>query len=72
MLNNSIESLYDKVNLLLRHCEELQQSNNQLVQREQQWQQERAQLIEKNELARTRIEAMISHLKKLQHNAGSL
>jgi cell division protein ZapB len=36
-----------------------------LKARESAWQQERVRLIEKNELARSRVEAMITHLKSL-------
>lgn len=50
---------------LIHLCHQLQQENAQLKTRESEWQQERNRLIEKNELARSRVEAMISHLKNL-------
>ena len=66
MSDYTIEELYNKVDRLIRHCEALNSEKQQLQQREQQWLQERERLIEKNELARTRVEAMIGHLKHLQ------
>ena len=48
-----------------RRARELQQENAELKSRESAWQVERVRLIEKNELARSRVEAMITHLKSL-------
>ena len=59
MSENTIEQLYAKVDRLIQYCEQLQSDNQRL-------QQERARLIEKNDQARTRVEAMIGHLKQLQ------
>jgi cell division protein ZapB len=70
MSEYTIEELYAKVDRLIRHCERLQANNEQLHVREQQWLQERTRLVEKNELARTRVEAMIGHLKNLQQGVG--
>ena len=39
-----------------------------LLARHQEWAQERARLIEKNELARSKIEAMIGRLKGLEQD----
>ena len=63
MPEHTIETLSYKVDQLIRHCEKLQA-------REQQWLSERARLIEKNEVAKTRVEAMICHLKSLQQEAN--
>ncbi len=63
MSEHTIEELYTKVDQLIRRCEELQS-------RENHWLQERTRLIEKNEMARTRVEAMIGHLKNLQQSVG--
>ena len=70
MSENNIEKLYQKVDQLIRLCEQLQASNKLLVSREQQWLQERTRLVEKNEMARTRVEAVIGHLKTLQRTTG--
>jgi cell division protein ZapB len=59
-------TLEAKLDELIRQCARLQQENAQLKAREGEWQQERVRLVEKNELARTRVEAMITRLKSLE------
>lgn len=58
----AIETKLDKLILV---CSRLQQENAELRNRESEWQRERVRLIEKNELARSRVEAMITHLRNL-------
>ena len=58
-------SLETKLDRLILLTSRLQQENAELKSRESAWQQERVRLIEKNELARSRVEAMITHLKSL-------
>lgn len=58
-------SLETKLDRLILLTSRLQQENAELKARESAWQQERVRLIEKNELARSRVEAMITHLKSL-------
>lgn len=58
----ALETKLDKLILL---CNRLQQENADLKSRENEWQRERVRLIEKNELARSRVEAMITHLRNL-------
>lgn len=70
MSDYTIKELYNKVDQLIRHCEQLSVDRDELKLREQQWLQERERLVEKNKLARTRVEGMISHLKKLQQGTG--
>ena len=70
MSEYSIEQLYQKVERLIHRCEQLELNNEQLQSREQHWLQERTRLVEKNELARTRVEAMIGHLKTLQRTTN--
>ncbi len=65
MSDNLLLSLENKLDKLILLCNRLQQENAELKARESEWQKERQRLIEKNELARTRVEAMISHLKNL-------
>lgn len=65
MSNDLLLSLETKLDRLLLVCQRLQQENAELKARESDWQRERQRLIEKNELARTRVEAMITHLKSL-------
>jgi cell division protein ZapB len=65
MSDDLLLSLETKLDRLILLCNRLQQENAQLKTREGEWQRERERLIEKNELARSRVEAMIAHLKSL-------
>ena len=65
MSDELLLSLETKLDRLLLLTSRLQQENTELKARENAWQQERVRLIEKNELARSRVEAMITHLKSL-------
>ncbi len=58
-LETQIDALIDTVNLLKQENTSLRHQQDQLMA-------ERAQLIEKTELARSRVEAMISRLKSLE------
>lgn len=66
MSDELINTLEAKLDELLRQCQRLQLENSELKQRESDWQRERVRLVEKNELARTRVEAMITRLKNLE------
>ena len=63
MSEYTIEDLYKKVDQLIHHCESLKARESSLLS-------ERSRLIEKNDLARTRVEAMIGQLKNLQQTTG--
>lgn len=65
MSDNLLLSLETKLDKLILLCNRLQQENTELKARETEWKQERQRLIEKNELARSRVEAMITHLRNL-------
>lgn len=65
MSNDLLLSLETKLDKLILQCQRLQQENAELKARESDWQRERQRLIEKNELARSRVEAMITHLRNL-------
>ena len=65
MSDNLLLALETKLDRLILLTNRLQQENAELKAREVAWQQERVRLIEKNELARSRVEAMITHLRNL-------
>ena len=65
MSDELLLALETKLDRLILLTNRLQQENAELKAREGAWQQERVRLIEKNELARSRVEAMITHLKSL-------
>ncbi len=66
MTDNALQVLEHKLDQLIAICDRLDQENVALKARETSWLQERARLIEKNELARTRVESMITRLKSLE------
>ncbi len=66
MSQELLQSLEAKMDRLIRVCEQLQTENDALKARAEEWQRERVRLVEKNELARSRVEAMITRLKSLE------
>ena len=49
--------------------EQLNRQNGLLIAQEKTWREERAHLIEKNEIARHKVESMISRLKALEQDS---
>lgn len=64
-----LKALEARMDELIRDCERLQQENVSLRQQQHQLMIERAGLIEKSELARSRVEAMIARLKAMELNS---
>ncbi len=64
-----LDTIEHKVDALIQRCAELEKEAATLREKEAHWEEERARLVEKNEKARTRVEAMISHLKSLASEA---
>lgn len=69
MSQAKLDQLSARLDQLIRLCERLHQENNLLREKEASWTRERSRLIEKNELARGRVEAMIERLKSLEAEA---
>ena len=69
MSEQNLEHLSLKLNQLIAECERLRRENGHLQEREQVWLVERTQSIEKSDLARTRVEDMINHLKSMKEGA---
>ena len=65
MSDDLLLALETKLDKLILLCNRLQQENAELKTRESEWQRERVRLIEKNKVARSRVEAMITHLRNL-------
>lgn len=61
-----LQKLEVRVEELIRACSYLKDENKSLRTRQDNLVAERAALIEKTELARTRVEAMISRLKAME------
>lgn len=69
MTQTNLSTLEAKLNELIQLCEQLHKENQNLRGKEAGWDSERLRLTEKNELARTRVEAMIKRLKNLATEA---
>ncbi|APF01820.1 TPA: TIGR02449 family protein [Pseudomonas putida] len=55
--------------LLIERVEQLKRQNALLLAQEKSWREERAHLIEKNEIAKRKVESMILRLKALEQDS---
>lgn len=62
------KALESKIDELIDLCGVLTKENRALRAQQQNWTTERAKLIEKNELAKSRVESMITRLKALEQD----
>ena len=69
MEDADLQLLTAKLEQLIQRTEQLKAQNRILRQSEQAWREERAHLIEKNEMARVKVESMISRLKALEQDS---
>lgn len=65
-LDSEMERLSGRIDTMLRLCEELRVENQSLRSQRDQLTAERARLVEHLDIARTRVEAMVSRLKALE------
>lgn len=68
MENSDLQTLMNRMELLIDRVEQLKTENRLLHAQEKSWREERAHLIEKNEIARQKVESMISRLKALEQD----
>ena len=69
MEDTDLHALMARLELLIARVEQLNRQNALLTAQEKTWREERAHLIEKNEIARHKVESMISRLKALEHDS---
>ncbi|MNN41468.1 hypothetical protein D3C81_1555880 [compost metagenome] len=69
MQENDLQALMGRFELLIERVEQLKRQNALLVAQEKSWREERAHLIEKNEIARRKVESMILRLKALEQDS---
>lgn len=69
MDETSIAALESGIDKLLSHCETLVRENRALREERAVWMAERTKLVERNELAKNKIDAMISRLRSLDEPA---
>lgn len=63
-----VQVLADKLDQLLERYDRLELENQALKSRQENWIRERAQLAHKNDLAKTKLEAMIGRLRALEQH----
>ena len=68
MANFDIAGFERRVDALIRLCRRLQEENASLRARQETLVGERSELIEKNEQARSRVEAMLSRLRAMEES----
>lgn len=68
MAGDDWKTLEAKIDELVELCNVLSRENRALRAQQQNWTTERAKLIEKNELAKSRVESMITRLKALEQD----
>ncbi|GLH31138.1 TIGR02449 family protein [Pseudomonas sp. BR1R-5] len=66
---NDLQALMSRFESLIERVEQLKRQNALLVAQEKSWREERAHLIEKNEIAKRKVESMILRLKALEHDS---
>ncbi|MCP1672993.1 cell division protein ZapB [Natronocella acetinitrilica] len=67
-IREELRRLEDRIEVLVQRCRRLDEENRVLRQSQESLNAERAGLLEKNEVARSRIEAMISRLKAMEQH----
>jgi len=69
MSSQNLSSLEHQIDQLIYHCAQLEKENSALRGKEAGWIRERDKLMEKNDMARIKVEAMIQRLKALEAQA---
>ena len=68
MEQSELQVLADKLDRLLERYQQMEADCAALRQMQEDWHRERAQLLQKNDLARNKIEAMIGRLRALEQH----
>lgn len=63
-----LSTLEKRIDELIAICDELERKQENMAAEQEKWVQERTRLLEKNELAKAKIEAMIMRLKSLEQD----
>lgn len=69
MEESQLKALASKIDDLIELCSTLERENRQLKSEAGHWQREREQLMEKTDLARNKVEAMIGRLRALEQES---
>jgi len=68
-IEQQFKSLEQRIDDFIELCDEYKRHNKSLRTRETQLAEERANLMKKNDMARTKVESMISRLKALEQDS---
>lgn len=68
-LDLELQRIEKRVEELVSICNQLKEENRSLRQRQEMLVAEKAGLLQKNDLVRGRVEAMIERLKSMEHSA---
>lgn len=68
MSDTSFNTLEGKVDALIQLCDDMKKENQMLRDDKHNWEHERKTLIEKNQMARTRLEKVLQRLKSLEQS----
>jgi len=63
-----LQTLEQRIDELIALCDELERRHSSMETERDKWMQERTKLLENNELAKSKIEAMIMRLKSLEQD----
>jgi cell division protein ZapB len=66
MSHSTFKSLEDKVDSLIKLCDDIRRENQMLRDRESHWKHEKETLLSKNNMARVRLEKVLRRLKTLE------
>ena len=64
----NINTLEKRIDELIELCDELESKHGAMETDRENWMQERTRLLEKNEMTKAKIEAMIIRLKSLEQD----
>ena len=67
LFDRELRQLEARMEQIVRVCDQLKEENRSLKERQDALITERASLLQKNELVRGRVEAMIGRLKSMEH-----
>ena len=67
MADNQLKILESKIDELISLCGDLNRENQALKADSAGWHSERQSLVDKNDLARAKVEAMLERLKAMEH-----
>ena len=68
MSEDSFDNLSEKVDNLIDICAEVRRENQALKASENSWQSERKQLMDKNNVAKSKLESILIRLKSLDQS----